>query len=72
MVAFRQALGRKPAFGTNVAFGCVALLFVALVPAIIKATLGQVSLRGRSATPLWLRLPMQVLFIAMALWMALA
>ncbi len=50
---------------------CLALLFVAMFPANIKAALGQVPLRGRPATPLWLRLPMQVLFIALAVWVAL-
>ena len=50
---------------------CLALLFVAMFPANINAALRQVPLRGRSATPLWLRLPMQVLFIALAVWIAL-
>ena len=50
---------------------CLALLFVAMFPANINAALRQVPLRGRPATPLWLRLPMQVLFIALALWIAL-
>jgi uncharacterized membrane protein len=50
---------------------CLALLFVAMFPANINAALKHVPLRGRSATPLWLRLPMQVLFIALALWIAL-
>ena len=51
---------------------CLAILFVAMFPANINAALKQVPLRGRPATPLWLRLPMQVLFIALALWVALA
>ena len=51
---------------------CLAILFVAMFPANINAALKQVSLRGRPATPLWLRIPMQVLFIALALWIALA
>jgi len=34
---------------------CLALLFVALLPANIHAALNQVPLRGRPATPLWLR-----------------
>ena len=50
---------------------CLALLFVAMFPANINAALGQVPLRGRPATPLWLRVPMQLLFIALALWAAL-
>lgn len=51
---------------------CLAILFVTMFPANINAALKQVSLRGKPATPLWLRLPMQVLFIALALWVALA
>jgi uncharacterized membrane protein len=51
---------------------CLALLFVTMFPANINAALKQVPLRGKSATPLWLRLPMQVLFITLALWVALA
>jgi uncharacterized membrane protein len=50
---------------------CLALLFVAMFPANINAAMRRVPLRGRSATPLWLRLPMQVLFIALAVWVAL-
>ena len=51
---------------------CLASLFVAMFPANINAALKQIPLRGKSATPLWLRLPMQGLFIALALWVALA
>ena len=51
---------------------CLAILFVAMFPANIKAAIKKVPLRGQPATPLWLRLPMQVLFIALALWVALA
>ncbi len=47
---------------------CLALLFVALLPANIHAALNQVPLRGRPATPLWLRVPMQLLLIGLALW----
>lgn len=50
---------------------CLALLFVALFPANINAALRRVTLGGRKASPLWLRVPMQVLFIALALWAAL-
>jgi uncharacterized membrane protein len=53
--------------GVRTAAGiCLAFLFVAMFPANINASLRQVPLRGRSATPLWLCLPMQVLFIALA------
>jgi len=50
---------------------CLAILFVAMFPANMNAARKKVPLRGKPATPLWLRLPMQVLFIALALWVAL-
>jgi uncharacterized membrane protein len=52
---------------TMAAYGLI-LLFVAMVPANISAARRQLTLRGRPATVLWLRLPMQLLFIAWA-WM---
>jgi uncharacterized membrane protein len=44
------------------------LLMAALLPANISAARRGVLLRGRAATPLWLRVPMQILFIVWA-WM---
>ncbi|HLZ23204.1 MAG TPA: DoxX family protein [Ktedonobacterales bacterium] len=51
---------------------CLALLFIAMFPANVSAALRKASLRGRPATPLWLRVPMQLVFIGVALWAALA
>ncbi|MFI7638520.1 hypothetical protein [Nonomuraea sp. NPDC049400] len=45
---------------------CLALFFVALLPANIYAALA-----GQDVTPLWLRIPEQVIYIAIALWAAL-
>src|SRR5262245_6206934 len=42
------------------------VLMVAMLPANISAARRGVQLRGRPATQLWLRVPMQVLFIAWA------
>ena len=47
---------------------CLALLLVALFPANVNAALNDIPLRGRAPTPLWLRAPMQILFIAMLWW----
>jgi len=47
------------------ACGLIALMG-AMLPANISAARRGVLLRGRRATPLWLRVPMQVLFIAWA------
>jgi len=44
------------------------LFFVTVFPANVYAARSGASLRGRPATPLWLRLPMQLLFIALAWW----
>jgi uncharacterized membrane protein len=43
-------------------------LFVALLPANIHAARSGVTLRGKPATPLALRVPMQILFIALTAW----
>ena len=45
--------------------GLIALL-LAMFPANASAARRGVQLRGRTATPLWLRTPMQILFIAWA------
>jgi uncharacterized membrane protein len=47
------------------ACGLIALL-VAMFPANVSAARRGVQLRGRAVTPLWLRTPMQILFIAWA------
>jgi uncharacterized membrane protein len=44
------------------------LFFLAVLPANVHAAQAQVILRGRPATPLWLRVPMQILFIGLAWW----
>jgi uncharacterized membrane protein len=44
------------------------LFFIAVLPANIQAARERITLRGRPATPLWLRVPMQVLFIVLAWW----
>ncbi|HXW57384.1 MAG TPA: DoxX family protein [Candidatus Cybelea sp.] len=42
--------------------------FVAVFPANIRAARSGLTLRGRPPTPLWLRAPMQLLFIFIAWW----
>ncbi|MEV1166899.1 hypothetical protein [Nonomuraea sp. NPDC049784] len=44
---------------------CLALLFVGLLPANVYAALA-----GQDVTPLWQRIPEQVVYIAIALWAA--
>jgi uncharacterized membrane protein len=47
---------------------CLALLFVAMFPANVKADQAGLTVAGSPATPLFLRVPMQILFIWLALW----
>jgi uncharacterized membrane protein len=44
----------------------LCVLFVLMLPANISAARRQLTLRGRPATALWLRIPMQLLFISWA------
>jgi uncharacterized membrane protein len=44
------------------------VLFVALLPANIHAARAGLTLRGKPVTPLTLRVPMQILFIALTAW----
>jgi uncharacterized membrane protein len=46
------------------------LFFIAVLPANIHAARAGITLRRRPPTPLWLRVPMQVLFIFLAWWSA--
>lgn len=49
---------------------CLALLFVLMLPANVHAALSGVTLAGEAATPLWRRIPEQILYIGVALWAA--
>jgi uncharacterized membrane protein len=54
-----------PATSFWAAYGLIVLM-VAMLPANISAARRGVLLRGRRATPLWLRVPMQAFFIVWA------
>jgi uncharacterized membrane protein len=47
---------------------CLALLLVAMFPGNVYAALNGIEFRGDAPTPLWLRTPIQLLFIGMVLW----
>jgi uncharacterized membrane protein len=49
----------------------LVLLLIAMFPANINAALNGIPLGGEPPTPLWLRTPMQLLFIAMVWWTAI-
>jgi uncharacterized membrane protein len=59
-----------PRFRQAAAYALIAF-FVAVLPANIHAARAGVTLRGQPATNLWLRIPMQCLFIVIAIWSAL-
>jgi uncharacterized membrane protein len=46
------------------------LFFIAVFPANIRAARSGVTLRGKPTTALWLRFPMQLLFIFLAWWVS--
>ncbi|MEU8222972.1 hypothetical protein [Kribbella sp. NPDC048915] len=48
----------------------LAALFVGLLPANIYAAVSDVPFAGGEATPLWQRIPEQILYLAVALWVA--
>jgi uncharacterized membrane protein len=56
-------------FRRAAAYALIAF-FLAILPANIHAARASVALRGKPATRLWLRIPMQILFIAIAFWSA--
>jgi uncharacterized membrane protein len=49
----------------------LVLFFLAVFPANVNAARTGAGMRGAPATPLWLRAPMQVLFIALTAWSAI-
>jgi len=49
----------------------LALMLIALFPANVSAARRGLTLRGKPATPLAIRLPIQILFLAVVLWVAL-
>jgi uncharacterized membrane protein len=58
-----------PRFRTAAAYCFIALL-AAMFLANVHAARAGVTLRGKPVTPLWLRAPMQLLFIALLWWTA--
>lgn len=48
----------------------LAALFLALLPANIHAAVADVPFAGGEATPLWQRIPEQILYLAVMLWAA--
>ncbi len=47
---------------------CLVLLLVALFPANVNAIINEIPLGGNAPAPLWVRAPMQLLYIGMVWW----
>jgi uncharacterized membrane protein len=47
---------------------CLIALLIAMFIANVNAAQKGVTLRGKPATPLWLRIPMQIFFVALLWW----
>jgi uncharacterized membrane protein len=47
---------------------CLCIFLVAILPANIKAARDGLTIGGRAATVLWLRIPMQILFLVLIFW----
>ncbi|MGW2014414.1 DoxX family protein [Streptomyces sp. NPDC001927] len=47
---------------------CLALLFVVMLPANIHAAVAEIPFAGEPASPLWQRIPEQMLYIGVTLW----
>ncbi|WP_280400879.1 DoxX family protein [Nocardia carnea] len=48
----------------------LAVLLVVMVPANIYAAVEDIPLNGEPPTPLWFRIPEQIVYVAVALWVA--
>jgi uncharacterized membrane protein len=47
---------------------CLCVFLLAILPANIKAARENLAISGRVATALWLRIPMQLLFLVLIFW----
>ncbi|MTE13837.1 DoxX family protein [Nocardia aurantiaca] len=71
VLEYLGALGLVLAPTRRLAGLALALLFVLLLPANIHAAVDNVPFNGEPATPLWFRVPEQLVYIAVALFAAL-
>jgi uncharacterized membrane protein len=65
---FLGAVGLLVAKTRSVAGICLIVLLVAMFPANVRAARERLTLRGKPATALWLRAPMQAFFIGLIWW----
>lgn len=60
---FRESTRRAAGFG-------LIALFIVMLPANIHVAVADIPFNGAPATPLWLRVPEQLIYISVALWAA--
>lgn len=70
VLEFLGALGLIIAPTRRAAAYCLTLLFIVMLPANIYAATADIPFAGEPASPLWQRIPEQILYIAVALWSA--
>lgn len=76
IVAITGVLEIAGAFGLmiprvrSVAADCLIALLIGMFIANVHAARNRVTLRGKPVTPLWLRIPMQLLFLGLLWWSA--
>jgi uncharacterized membrane protein len=68
VLEFLGAFGLILARTRRAAGYCLALLFLVVLPANIYAATAEIPFAGEPASPLWQRIPEQVVYIAAALW----
>jgi len=68
VLEFLGALGLIIVRTRRAAGYCLTLLFVVMLPANIYAATANIPFAGEPPTPLWQRIPEQILYIAVALW----
>ena len=66
------AIGLLVPWTRRLAGVCLVLLLIAQFPANVNAALNDIPLGGEAPTPLWVRTPMQLLFITMVWWTSVA
>lgn len=68
VLEFLGAVGLLLSKFRSIAGICLIILLIAMFPANVKAARDKLSVRGKPATQLWLRLPMQLLFVGLLWW----
>ena len=71
LLEFAGAIGLLTQRWRRLAAWCLIALLVALFPANVYAALAGVTLGGAAATPLWIRTPLQLVWIALLWWSTL-